>query len=464
MSHFYPQAVCTLRIRWENFGNKNDSILEKDYTLKVLAKNITVTINDYTRADTFSASIDYSDFPFDPRCIRALGITVHLEDKKQTFITNKKSPNFNNLNLITPSKDNAIFTGFADEETIEFDDTNREVRLEGRDFTSLLIDAPYTGKALDLGSPLDQVVQGLVNELPSTQDLVVENRTGSALPSLAKFAPDFNPLGTSRSSKKKEKYWDVINDLAQRAGLIVFIELDKLVITKPRVLYADSNPYQFIYGRNLSALSFSRKLGRQKGINILLRSLNIESKNLLEIKIPEEADPAWALSIGVGVERQKIQKVDRNGEIKEEDAPFLSFNVPDVSDINQLREIAQGVYEEIGRQQIEGSISTKEMCTLQDGVEFDITKIRNGTPIKIEIDQGDLEGVGRIKSEAARERFLIARCYDPRVARALARTLGKFETRFYTRSVEFRLDNNNGFTMDLDFVNFIELDNRALGK
>lgn len=462
MAQYYPQAVCTLRIRWEEFGQEKDGLLTDNYTLRILAKDINVTINDYTRADTFSCSIDYSEFPFDPRCIRALGITIHVQDKRQTFITNKNSPNFNNLNLIEPTAENTIFTGFADEESIDFDDTNRTVKFEGRDFTSLLVDAPYTGKSIELTTPLDVLIQRLINELPSAQNLVVENRTPGSLPTLGQFAPDYSPLGQVRGAKKKEKYWDVITDLAQRAGLIAFIELDKLVLTQPRVLYADSNPYQFIYGRNLSSLSFSRKLGRQKGINILVRSLDIESKNVVDVKIPEQADPAWAQSIGVGVERQKIQKVDRNGEIKEEDAPFLTFNVPDVVDFNQLREIAQGVYEEIGRQQIEGSISTNEMCVLQDGVEFDILKIRNGTPIKIEIDQGDLEGIGRIRSESARERFLISRCYSPRVARALARTLGKFETRFYTRSVDFTV-NQDGFSMDLDFVNFIELDNKALG-
>jgi hypothetical protein len=464
MSYFYPQAVCTLRIRWENFNNANDSILQDNYTLRVLAKNITVTINDYTRADTFSATIDYSEFPFDPRTIRALGITVHLEDKRQLFITNKNSKNFNQLNLIEAKKENTIFQGFADEESIDFNDTTREVKFEGRDFTSLLIDAPYSGKALELGVPLNLIIKQLVNQLPATQDLTVENRTGGILPTIASYAPDYNPLGTGRSSKKKEKYWDVITEIVQRAGLIAYIELDKLVITRPRVLYSQSKPYQFIYGKNLSSLNFSRKLGRQKGVNIIIRSLNIERKEVLEVKIPEQATVEWAQSIGVARSRQKIQKVDKDGDIKEEDAPFLTFNVPNIANIDQLIEIGEGVYEEIGRQQIEGSIETKEMCILQDeGVEFDVTKIRNGTPIKIEIDQGDLEGIGRIKSVAARERFLIARCYEEKVARALARTLGKFETRFYTRSVEFSLDASSGFKMSLDFVNFIELDNKSLG-
>lgn len=463
MSYYFPQAVMTLRIRWEDFSN-GERILEDNYKLKVIAKNVTVQINDYTKADTFSATIDYKNFPFDPRCIRALGVTVHMENKKQTFVSNPNAADFNALNLIEPKPDNTIFTGFADEESIRFDDSSRQVEFEGRDFTSLLIDAPYTGKALDLGRPLDQVIQELISELPTTTNLVVENRTGESLPNIGQYAPDYSPLARDRSSKKKEKYWDVITDIVSRGGLIAYIELDKLVITKPRVLYADSKIYQFIYGSNLANLGFKRKLGRQKGINISVRSANFERKEVLEVKIPEEASEEWASAIGVARSRQKIQKIDTQGQVTEEDAPFLTFNVADIASVEQLTAIGEGIYEEIGRQQIEGSLETKEMCLLQDGVEFDITKIRNGTPVRIEIDQGDLEGIRRITTESEREQFLVRRCYDRKVAKALAKTLGKFETRFYTRQVEFSISQDQGFRMKLDFVNFIELDNKGLGK
>jgi hypothetical protein len=253
----------TLKIRWEDF-NTGDAVLQKNYELKAIAKNVTVAINDYTKADTFSASLDYKNFPFDPRCIRSLGVTIHIENKKQTFVSNPDSPDFNGLNLIEPTRENTVFIGFADEESINFDDTSRTVDFEGRDYTALLIDAQYTGKKISLDRPLDQVLSGLLGELPATANLEVVNRTGGILPNIGSFSPDYSPLATKRSSKKKEKYWDVITDIVARAGLVAYIELDKLVVTKPRILYEDSEAYQFIYGSNLNKLTFKRKLGDRR--------------------------------------------------------------------------------------------------------------------------------------------------------------------------------------------------------
>lgn len=461
MSYFYPQSVMTLNVRWESFDSDTDAILLKTSKLQVLAKRSRVTINDYTKADTFDAELDFKNFPFDPRTIRALGVTVHMEDRRKVFKTN------NDLDFLIPSRENTVFQGFADEENIDFDDTRRVVRFEGRDFTSLLIDAPYNGKALDKGKRLDVLIQDILDGIPSVSDnkIQIDVRIpggAEALPILAKFAPDFSELGRNRSGKKKEFAWDVIQDLVSRAALIAYIELDKLVITKPRVLYSDSRPTEFIYGKNLKSLNFKRKLGRQKGINVVVRSLNPEKKDLLEAKIPEEATDEWSLSIGVKQERQKIQDIDAKGEVKTKDAPFLSFNVSNVTNKAQLVEIGQGIFEEIGRQQLEGSLETKDMCSLQNGVEINLLLLRNGSPVKVEIDQGDMEGLMRLSTVEARRQFLIQRCYKPSVAEALSRVLGKFKTRFYTRSVEYTMDQDQGFSMSLDFVNFIELGNRGL--
>lgn len=446
----------TLQIKWEDFSSK-DPIFEDLYEIKVIAKRVTVNINDYTQADTFSAEIDYKSFPFDPRCIRALGCTIHIEDKGQVF-----KPD-NRLNMIVPSDENIVFSGFADEESLDFDDMNRVVKFEGRDFTGLLIDAPYPGKTLDLGKPINQVARDMLDLLPAAEKIVVVNRTDSAeLPTLAKYAPGFQPLGTDRSGKKKESYWDVLQDIVGRAGLVAFIELDKLVITKPRAIYGDTRPINFIYGRNLKSLTYKRKLGRQKGINIIVRSIDLEGKNVLEAKIPLEAKDDWLQEMTLLGEEQTIEKVGADGQIKEEKAPYHGFNVPNIASKDQLIEIGQGLYEEIGRQQIDGHMKTLDMCILQNKVRFDLVKVRNGTPIQIDIDQGDMQGIKRLADVTEREKFLIARCYPKNIARAFARTLGKYKTRFYTKSVEFTLDQENGFELNIEFINFIELGNKGI--
>ena len=458
-SVYYPQAVATIRIRWEDFDS-NDSLLSKTAKQSLIPRNVRVVLNDYTSADKFNMTIDYKDFPYDPRSIRALGVTIHVEDRKSLYKQD------GTLNFIQPKEDNIVFQGFADEDNIEFSDSDRTVTFEGRDFTSLLIDAPYNGQALELNLKVDELISNIVKSIEATQKIKIVNKTGGTLPTLGKFAPDFNKLSTKRSAKKKESLWDVIQDLAARSGLIAYISLDELILTKPRQLFDKDKNYRFVHGRNIESLSFKRKIGRQKGLNIRVRSLNIEKKEVIEADIPREATSSWADSIGVKRENQTVEKIGSDGEVKKEVAPFLTFFLPNISNKDQLIEVGQNTWEEVGRQQLEGKLKTFDMATQQKDNNktelLDLLKLRIGDAIKIEIDTDDLEGLQRFKKESDRSNYLISRGYTNEVARAFARTLGKFETRFYTKSVEFTVDLDSGFSQSIDFINFIETDQKAL--
>lgn len=469
MSVYYPQAAVELQIIWEDF-EKNKNIgplasgigplptggLNKLYLLPIFTKRVTVHVNDYTQADTCDLEIDYKNFPFDPRCIRACGINVFMEDQKA--LVKNGSPI-----AIKPSDANAVFLGFADEESISFDDDHRTVKMECRDFTSILIDTKHPAETLDTTTPLDMLIQSMLSDLPAAIKIKVDNRTGSPLPTLSQFAPDFlSPQDTKRNPKVNESYWDVIQDLVNRAALIAYIELDTLVITKPRVLYNKKSAKQFIYGGNLKTLEFKRKLGRKKGFNIRCVSLN--GKGVEEAKIPLDATAQWTTEMGITNDEVKIPQVNSDGtEGDPKTAPYISFRFPNLVK-KQLIEVGQKIYEEVSRQQLEGSFTTKEMDVVdKDGTCFDVTDIRNGTPIEVIISQGDLEGLNQIKSVREREKFLISRCYEPAVAHALAQTLDKFSLTFYTKSVQFTVDQESGFHMRLDFINFIELDQKGLG-
>lgn len=466
MSLYYPQAGIKLRVSWEDFGNPNDPLLSKVSTIECRPKEVSVTINDYTEADKFTATLDYRDFPFDPRSIRAMGVTIFIQDMKALYENNQK---INITGVSNQAESNIIFLGFADEESIQLNDRNRTVQFSGRDFTSLLLDQPYFETPILMTEPLDVLIQGLLNKLPATAKIKVENRTGEKLPTLAQFAPSFSDTSGVRNTRKDENYWDVIQDLASKAGLIAYIELDKLIITKPRALYSVEQAKQFIYGKNLSSLNFNRKLGRQKGFNVAVRSLNLKTKDVLEVKIPEEASSEWASSIGIPIKRIQNVKIGVDGNKAEEDAPFISFLVPDIINRPQLIKIGENVFEELSRQQIEGSLETKEMVvtygTASNPLEFDITKLRNGTPLLIEIaDERQLANLRREKSVSQRAKALIDLGYDRQLAQVMAIALGKFNPVFYTKAAEFRLSQNDGFSCSIEFVNFIELPKSLGGR
>lgn len=459
MSVYYPQASMILNVLWEDFGNEGDASLQKLYTLPIIAKRVTVHRNDYTTADTFDAEIDYKNFPFDPRCIRACGVSIFIQDMKRVYDGD------NAATLINPSADNVVFQGFVDEESLEFDDDKRTVRFEGRDFTSLLIDAKYLeNKPIPLTTPLDEILSSLLAQLRATEQIKLDNRTGRTLPTLGSFAPDFGALGAHKNVGKDDTYWEIIQDLVSRAGLIAFIELDKLVLTTPRVLYDKSNAKQFVYGHNIKTLKFKRKLGRHKGFNITVRYMDLATKKVLQVKLPEEGTATWSQKTGIPAKRVQVPVVKPDGTLDTpKDAPFTAFLVANIKDNAQLIEVGEKIFEEMSRQQIEGEFDTHEMDTKDKEKKcFNLTKLMVATPIGIEIDAGDMKGMTRFTTPQERERFLRSRCYEPNIARAMSKTMGKFTPVFYTKAATFTVDSESGFKMHVEFLNFIDLDNKGI--
>lgn len=462
-------------LRLEDFGDKASGISDQNYELSCLARSITVNINDYTKADTFSATIDYKSFPFDPRCIRSLAVTIAIQDMGRLFTET------NSLNPIGLTSENAVFMGFADEESIKFDDTTRTVQIDGRDNTALLLDRKFLEGNISLDKPLDEVVRGMIQSLEETKNMTVDVRFPGPLPVLASFFSDKGELSGKKNLKKGQSYWDVIQSIVQDAGLIAYVELDRLVISKPRVLYDRNEAKRFVYGKNLKNLDFKRKIGRKKGFNIVVRSLDIESKTVIEALIPKEATDAWSKETGIPNIEVVIPKVapatpstmaekpkpqenqlsDADAEAKGDPAPYIAFRVANVSSKQQLIEIAQGIYEEIGRQQIEGSFETREMkikFKRLDGKEeiFDICKLRIGMPIVVEIDDDDLSAVRKVRSQNELEDYLVSKKYESRVARSLAQSIGRSNTPFYTKAFTFTMDAEQGFNCEVEFLNFIE--------
>jgi len=463
MSLYYPQGAVILRVTWEDFGT-GAAALQEVQDIPISCRSLTVERNDYSEADTFKATIDYKAFPFDPRCIRACGVTICMEDRKKVFNSD------NSLNIIEPSADNTVFLGFADEGSINCDDDTRTVTLEGRDYTALLVDTKRVNSdPIPLSSPIEEIIQELISELKSTKDIEVVNRTGeSPLPTPSKLGKDFNATTAVKNQKRRETYWDIIQDIVSRVGLVGFIELDKFIITKPQNIYEKKEIKQFIYGANVKNFSLSRKLGRSKNFNVKVRSLNLRYKRVEEAMIPEEATDEKFVS-NFGKMRITIPELDKNKNKVDppKDADFFTFAVKDVNNKEQLIKIGESIYEEMSRQQIEGKLTTYEMEIPEEaGDGFNVikfSKIRNGTAIRMLLSQAELGELKSTSSKEDKKTFLLRRGYPAALAEAFADSLNRINTAFYVRAVTFKLDQDNGFSMDIEFINFIDLDSSLVG-
>jgi len=463
MKYFYPHAIAKLQVAWQNDPDNPNPLYDQAYEIQVQAKTVKVNINSYVEADTFELELDYKSFPFDPRTIKSCQVTIYMQN-----MDTLADP----LNSFTPSKDNAVFEGFADEDSIELNDSSRTVRLKGRDFTALLIDAKWPGKLLPMNVPLDVVLAGIVAQLPSMGNIYVDNRTGlTVLPTLARFYPDYALLAGMRSAKRHEKYWDVIQDVCTRCGVICFMEKGVLVLSKPRTLYDATKAVQFVYGKNIKSLEMSRKFGKQKGFNLVVRSIN--GKEVIKAEIPKDSTnlPEGGDYVYVPTQTPQGVMITKGPAAL---APTLSFVVANVNDKDHLIEVGEKIYEEIGRQQIEGKIKTYEMDAPAAVVDpdnaasgepscFDLLKLGVATPLEIKIGSDDLQAISMESNVALRVAYLVDRGYSNNVATLFADTLGKFPTPFYCKAVTLMLDANNGFSVEIDFVNFIETNKKGLG-
>jgi hypothetical protein len=165
MSIYYPQASVKLRVTWEDFGT-GSKVLNETSDIDIVCKSINVERNDYSEADTVKLTIDYKAFPFDPRCVRACGISVFMQNREKHFDKDGREVRIvpNDLDIDKEGA-NKVFIGFADESSIRFDTESKTISIEGRDYTALLIDAKRINTSpIPLSKPIDQVIQDLLNE------------------------------------------------------------------------------------------------------------------------------------------------------------------------------------------------------------------------------------------------------------------------------------------------------------
>lgn len=466
MSVTYPQVACGIKILWEDFGSKTLPQLQQSYDISAIPLRGKVGLNSYRQADTFEVEFDYHCFPFDPRCIKSALVTVHVENMTKLVdgvrpaqITLKSPKVFGDAH-------NTMIIGFADEEGITFNDSSRTITFKGRDYTSIFIDAKWPGHLINKGiGTLDVVLANIMKQLPAAGEITLENRTGStAFPNVSKQVQDFSKLTNKGNAKPKETYWDVMQRVIDAGAIIGFIELDKLVITKPKTLYDPNKAVQFVYGRNVQSLELTRKIGRTKNVNIVVQGVVKKEKKVVKVRIPLEAKTLPEKGHDI-----YIDKVAPQGGVTPDKqiAPDLVFSVADAADKDRLIEIGENVFLEHGRQQLEGSLTTYDLesVTGLDARSFscvDLTKLRVGTPLLIVVDPDDLQFISQTSNIARRTTYLLKKGYTNSVANAIATCLDKLSSTFYTKEVSYTFDAEGGFKIDVTFINLIETAGQGL--
>ena len=139
MRVYYPKSLVQIDAVLHDYG---DSSQKPEFHFVLTPVSVLVNKNSYSEADTFSLTARFEDFPFDPRLIRSVRVTIFILDLKEIR-------DFTIHRTYKRTRERVVFTGFADTHTIQLNESERVVKMDGRDYTALLIDSTFDNAGLE---------------------------------------------------------------------------------------------------------------------------------------------------------------------------------------------------------------------------------------------------------------------------------------------------------------------------
>lgn len=451
----------------------------RTHAIDVVPVRISISRNGIRTADTMSATVRFADLPVDPRTVRACAVQafVGCVDPEQAarLAEEGKSP-------VLPDefegpagerRSNLRFTGWVDEWETEFAQSEvPTVRIECTDNARLLIEQEAPPKlAVAPDKPIDRAVADYLSNFPQFRGLAVEYRpAGSERPKLS------SALGKAAHPPKlgpgpkgdKLNIWDYLTDVCGALGHVCTVDDLSVVIQRVRTLYGSrfsgrpDDPFRgrdlasgrhidnrlFVYGLNVQRPRIRRKFARVAPANIEVRCFSPAKKRTLVVRFPA----------GKG---DRLKKISPGGAA---DQTWRVFTVQGIESEEALRTVAQGIYESVGRNELEAEFETRDLASVGgDWSDPDALDCKPGDAIDLETRR-DLEppgSAGGIEA-AVRERpiaFLRELGFDESFAGAYAEAVSNagLTTLFRVRTSSIDWDNEEGVRLAFVAVNYVEV-------
>ena len=461
----------------------------------IIPRSATYKMEGIKQGGKLTVELKYSDFPIDPRAIRACAIefymgTVTRENFEagmngQTRI-GTETDNSGGLSLsVIPytyvdnnnqQRTNLRFKGWVDDFEADFNaDDEPIIRLECSDNTRLLFNqlAP-AGSSIPPNMPIDQAIATYIAQFPQCNGLSVEYRPpGATIPMInildrakTAYRPQLGPI-PSKNGESKLTILDYIIDECGSLGHVAFMDGTTIVIQQPQTLYSDfyptrvDDPYiprqlpnngrllknrTMIYGRTIKSMNIRRKYTVSAPRNIEVRSYLGSGKQLLVARYPEKGD-------------RLIRMAPGNNATHED---WLVKKVRGIQNQDLLKKIAHAIYEQQNRNEIEVKISTTRLSSFGgDNNDIDLMDLKVGDPLDIEINKDPMSSVSNSKAELENDavNYMIKHGYNSKFAKAYAAAINNtyFQHTFVVKELEYNWSNEDGVSIDINLMNYIEV-------
>ncbi len=481
----------------------------------LVPRSASVDLPGYRQAGTFNVDLEFRDLPLDPRVIRSMAVAIHLDAVPASDFgvgMTQFRPTGRRPSVIETTPDNILIAGLADTITTAHNSSGSTVHFEGRDLRGILLDTPISSetlKSIDLQKPIDQVVAHIVQDLHPQGGGVEVSVNASEWPNGVVPSPytfndatrvNVNALGgalrpTAKGEVQQVSFWDLITTYCFFVGGVPHFVGSVLRIRPARSLFdarrqeksfdpsiptpflngeprnirppLSTAPEQFafrrlVFGRDIQDIKFERKLTGVKVPVVTVTSYDTGgstrgTERLLKVQYPPTTKPA-----------ARATSVPPSGKVAESSG--FTINVPGIKNKDRLLEIAKDVYQEIGRQEMGGSVETKNLASFGgNNQDPDLVRLRPGDPIEFRVDASGLgifpPPISELTQSEGRSfeqqvQAVAERIGDENLARVLVAAnrgeVAGLQKVFRTANVSFSWDKDSGVGISFDFQNFVE--------
>jgi hypothetical protein len=442
MTYYAPQHHLRLFVVMEDFSGDTAAPVANAVDWMVTPRRAQLERNDIHTADKLTLDVDFRQYPFDPRMIRAASVAYYAWDRMGP------PP-------VGPVRETLRFLGVVDEPQLVMGEDSHAT-LECRDYTAILLGKKAeAAMRVELGRHLDDILRDLLATLPGEQATLLT-------PVIYADGADWPVVsaGGRRSARlfvePKDTLWGVIRRVVQMVGLVCWIDLDRLVVSTPRNITIATRPARFSFGRNLSDLRLRRN-PQNLTKPVALTQFDTRTGTRSQAIYPPGAGTRTR---GRSRAHATITSAGQGAATGEAATPE-EFNITDSLSAEDLALAAERIYRDRARVEVEGSFTTHEMRV----GGYDLLAAKTTDAIEAVVDEQvrtivTRSGADRILSELA----LRDLGYPPEVARALVRgweALDRVRVPFVVRKAALQID-DSGFQADIDFQNaltpFIEAD------
>lgn len=499
---YAPQARVILQVVLDGFGPSARET--PPLIVPVIPRAVTIHRNSYKQADSWELTFDAGDLPFDPQLIRAGAVEIYLFQRENTGpeqrVLSRRDPLADpdlggardrgatgtlGLEMGLPSsKDRFTFgnrpqiAGLFDRDALEMSEDGKWVEIAGQDYTAHLasIQWPPTagGRArrIPVGKRVDLLLEEILREADPDGKLHIDVRgiERSTLPVVGAAEVDSHKRGIP--VEQDTSYWDVMYKLATRHGLILFVDVLDVVLSRPKTI-TDRDQGQvrrMAWGHNLLSLRMERDLGKEQVPTIIVKGYDPVTRKAVTVEYPDgtthEPATTQALVSASGKKLHPRQKVttrtSKKGKVTTTVRSRDEYQIVPaygISDRAVLRQMAENLYHLRGKAERRVTASTRD---LRDMRESDLLNLTAGDAVTIDWNEFNREMIADpAVPEAAKVEHLVSRGFNREVAAEVARRyvlLEGLKRPLRVREVSYEFDQGQGISIEMQLIDFIVID------